>query len=81
MGRRVTMAMLTVIFAVMGVFMMVFAVAGLQTIQWCSEAGLPIPWQAWAMLATVVVWCMIAANISPRRWKDANRLLTRLTEE
>ena len=79
--RRIMMAMLIVIFAAMGLFMMIFAVAGLQTIQWCQEEGQPIPLQAWAMLATVVVWCVIAANISPRRWKDVDRLLTRLTEE
>lgn len=78
---RIMMAILIVIFAAMGLFMMIFAVAGLQTIQWCKEEGQPIPWQAWAMLATVAVWCVIAANISPRRWKDVDRLLTRLTEE
>lgn len=81
MRGRLTMAILTAVVAAMGLIMMVFAVAGLQTVQWCKEQGLPIPWQAWAMLATVAVWCVIAANIPARRWKDVNRLLTRLTEE
>lgn len=67
--------------AAMGLLMMVFAVAGSQTIQWCREEGAPIPWQAWAMLATVAVWCVIAANIPVEGWQDASKLLKRLTDE
>lgn len=81
MGRRFTIAVFTAIFAAMGVVMMVFAVAGLQTIQWCRENGTDVPWQAWAMLATAAAWCVIGANIPGKAWKDMGKLIDRLTEE
>ena len=79
-GRLVVAALLAV-FMAMGVLMMFFALAGIQTIEWCVEEGLPIPWQAWVMLAAVAVWCAIAANVPGRRLRDLARLLTRATEE
>lgn len=66
---------------IMGVLMMVFALAGLQTIEWCTDNGVPIPWQAYALLAMVAVWCVIAANIGASDYKKLNRFFTKLTEE
>lgn len=81
MAGRVIMAVLTLVFMVMGLLMACFALAGLQTIEYCDSAGIPVPWQAWAMLAAVVVWCMIAANIPESRIKDMGRLLSKLADE
>lgn len=81
MRGRVIMAALTAIFMAMGLLIAFFAMAGIQTVEWCQTKGLPIPWQAWAMLATVVVWCVIAANIPERRIKDMGKLLDKLADE
>ncbi|WP_143813336.1 hypothetical protein [Parabacteroides provencensis] len=65
----------------MSVLMVVFAVGGLQTIQWCIDEGIPIPWQAYAMLASVAVWCIIMANLPKRDFKRMNKLLDKLGGE
>lgn len=80
-GGRVIMAAMTLVFMAMGLLMMCFAVAGIQTIECCHDQDIPVPWQAWAMLATVAVWCVIAANIPERRIKDMGKLLDKLADE
>lgn len=74
-------AIMTAAFLAMGILMMFFALAGLQTIEECKNQGMPVPWQAWAMLVTVVVWCVIAANLPDKCLKDMDRFLAKLTEE
>lgn len=65
----------------MSVLMVVFAVGGLQTIEWCIDEGIPIPWQAYAMLVSVAVWCIIMANLPKRDFKRMNKLLDKLGGE
>lgn len=73
--------MRALVVVIVGVLMAVFALAGLQTIEWCTDRGLPIPWQAYALLAVVAVWCVIAANVDEKDWKKTSRFFTKLTEE
>lgn len=79
--KRFILAMLAGTFLLMGILMVFFALSGIQTIQWCIDNKTPIPWQAWAMLITVTVWCIIAANIPEKRLKDLDYFTKKLTEE
>lgn len=81
MRNRVIKAILTAAFFSMWILMAVFALTGCQTIEWCMKDGIPVPWQAWVMLVTVAVWCVIAVNIPAQRIEDMKRFLTKLTEE
>lgn len=80
MKRLIKVLLATTLFA-MGIMMAFFALAGLQTIEWCMNDGLDIPWQAWAMLGTVTLWCMIAVNVPDTTLKDIDSFFTKLTEE
>lgn len=73
--------MKALVVVIMGAFMAVFALAGIQTIEWCQDKNIPVPWQAYALLVVVAVWCVIAANVKEKDWKKADRFFTKLTEE
>lgn len=69
------------LFALMDVMMFIFTMAGIQTIEWCTDKGLPIPWQAFALLVTVGIWCVIAVCLCQKHYNKINRFFTKLTEE
>lgn len=73
--------MKALVVVIIGAFMAVFAMAGIQTIEWCRDRGLPVPWQAYALLAVVAIWCVIAANIDVKDWKKLDRFFKKLTKE
>lgn len=65
----------------MSLLMFVFVFAALQTWDYAVDHGLPVPWQVWALIATAVVWAIIASRL-PRCWRDeANHIIDRLNEE
>ena len=59
-------------------FMAVFALAGLQTIEWCQDKGIPVPWQAWALLVVVSIYIIICAKMPQKDYERINRLLDKL---
>lgn len=67
--------------ALMAPVMMIFVLAGIQTIEWCLDSGTKVPWQAYALLACVVVWCVAAIRVTKEDWHKVNRFFTKLTEE
>ena len=73
--------MKTLILLLMSVLMAVFALGGLQTIEWCLDSGISIPWQAYAMLASVAVWCIILANMPQKELKKMGKILDKLSGE
>lgn len=54
-------------------FMMMFLLAGIQTIEWCLEKATPVPWQAYALLAVVAIWCILAINVPKGEWEKWNK--------
>lgn len=73
--------MKAVIITLLGAIMMVFALAAIQTIEWCTDRNIPIPWQAYALLVVVAVWCVMAATLSAKDWDKADRFFKKLTKE
>lgn len=65
----------------MWVLMAFFALAGLQTIEWCVDEGTEIPVQVWAMLATVAVWCVLMVNIPSQAQRDFIRFMDWMSDE
>lgn len=53
-------------------FMMVFLLAGVQTIQWCVDRGMQVPWQAYGILVIVAIWCIQAIKVQKGDWKKWN---------
>lgn len=72
---------LFILFALMHVMMFVFAMAGIGTIEWCTDRGIPIPGQAYALLIIVGVWCIMTIGVTQRNWKVVDRFFTKLTGE
>lgn len=66
---------------VMWTLMAFFALAGLQTIEWCVNEGMEIPVQAWAMLATVAIWCILMVNIPSQAQRDFIRFMDWMSDE
>lgn len=50
-------------------FMMMFLLAGIQTIEWCLDKATPVPWQAYALLVVVAIWCILAINVPKGDWE------------
>ncbi|WP_143813413.1 hypothetical protein [Parabacteroides provencensis] len=73
--------MKALILLIMSVLMVLFAVGGLRTVEWCLDSGIPVPWQAYAMLASVAVWCIIMANMPEKDFKRMGKLLDKLSGE
>lgn len=73
--------MKAVIITFLGGIMMVFALAAIQTIEWCTDKNIPVPWQAYALLVVVAVWCVMAATLSAKDWDKADRFFKKLTKE
>ncbi|MFV0584991.1 MAG: hypothetical protein ACK5N4_23495 [Parabacteroides gordonii] len=61
--------------------MMMFTLGGIQTIEWCLENGIEIPWQVYALLVCVAIWCVAAIGVTKEDWHKVNRLFDRLTGE
>lgn len=79
--KRLVRVLLVAVFFAMWVMVAFFALAGIQTADYCVKNGLPIPWQAWAMIAVSAAWCVISVNIPKETLKDLDRFFTKLTEE
>lgn len=79
--KRLIRVLLTITYCAMWAMMAVFALAGCQTMDWCMRDNIPIPWQAWAMIAVVAVWCVIAVHIPGKSIDEMKRFLEKLTEE
>lgn len=61
---------------------MVLLLGTLQTIEWFQDAGFPIPWQVYALLAVSFVWLLAAIKVSQAEdWKKASRFFDKLTDE
>ena len=58
-------------------FMMMFLLAGIQTIEWCLDRGTPVPWQAYGILVVVAIWCILAANVQRGDWEKLNRAFSK----
>lgn len=59
-------------------FMAVFALAGLQTIEWCQDKGVPIPWQAWALLVVVSIYIIICARMPQKDYEKIDRFFKKI---
>lgn len=65
----------------MWLLMAFFTLAAYQTIEWCVDNGTDIPWQAWAMLATSAVWCVLMLNIPSQAQRDFIRFVDWMSDE
>lgn len=55
--------------------MMMFLLAGIQTIEWCLDRETPVPWQAYGILIIVAIWCVLAINVREGDWKKWNHTI------
>lgn len=58
-------------------FMMIFLLAGIQTIEWCLDRGVQVPWQAYGILVVVGIWCILAINVQRGDWEKWNRAFSK----
>lgn len=58
-------------------FMMIFLLAGIQTIEWCLDRGVQVPWQAYGILVVVGIWCILAINVQRGDWEKWNRTFSK----
>lgn len=61
-------------------FMAVFALAGCQTIEWCQDKGIPVPWQAWALLAVVSIYIVICAFMPQKEYDKVDRFFKKIED-
>lgn len=73
--------MKAVIITFLGGIMMVFTLAAIQTIEWCTDRNIPVPWQAYALLIIVAVWCVLASTLTAKDWDKADCFFKKLTKE
>lgn len=73
--------MKALILIAMSLLMGIFALGGLQTIEWCTDQGYPIPWQTYALLACVAIWCIIMVRMPRKDYEKMGKLLDRLSGE
>lgn len=71
----------TVLLFLTGAILLVFLMGALQTIEYCVDRALPIPWQVYGFLIASVVWAIIASRVLRSDWQKVDGLLKRLLNE
>lgn len=78
---RMVKALMAGLILAMGLMMMVFALSAIQTIDWCLDNDIEIPWQSLVLLLMSGLWAAIVVAV-PREWyDDLKKALTNLTKE
>ena len=70
-----------IILTLLSPFMAVFALAGCQTIEWCTNKNIPVPWQAWALLAVVTIYIILCALMPQKEYDKIDRFFKKLEDE
>lgn len=78
---RMVKAFVAGLILAMGMMMAVFALSAVQTIDWCVENQLEIPWQSFALLLLSALWAAIVVAVPKQWYDDLKRALTNLTKE
>ena len=78
---RMVKALIAGIMLVMGLMMVLFVISAGQTIDWCIENKVEIPWQASAILVAAVIWSVIVISVPQEWYDDLKKALTNLTKE
>jgi hypothetical protein len=61
--------------------MLLFLLGALQTIEYNLENNIPIPWQAFVLIACVFFWCMAAYKCKRASIDEALRKYERFLDE
>ena len=73
--------MKTVLLFLTGAVLLIFFIGALQTIEYCVDRALPVPWQVYGFLIASVVWAIIASRVPRSDWRKVDSLLKRLLNE